>query len=216
MRWNLFPEKQGTCWEMHRELRLICQKDNIYLKTSSKSNVGRTHHYIFKFFLKRASIYDFCCNTNQNNPHILKYDSYDRSRLLQPCGKFFSWASPIPLGNFYPLAPPPLRNFHWPSVGGGGNGYFLESHNGPLRAGGRIGRAPFPYELKHPVILPYKHHATDLIMRDHHQRMGHLDQESVLSSLRKKYWILKRRSAVRRVLNKCSDCQKRKAKPAEQ
>ena len=77
--------------------------------------------------------------------------------------------------------------------------------NGLLRAGGRIGRAPLPYDLKHPVILPYKHHVTDLIIRDHHQRMGHLGQESVLSSLRKKYWILKRRSAVRRVLNKCSD-----------
>ena len=88
--------------------------------------------------------------------------------------------------------------------------------NGPLRAGGRIGRAPLPYELKYLVILPYKHHVTDLIIRDHHQRMGHLGQESVLSSLRRKYWILKWRSAVRRVLNKCSDCQRRKAKPAEQ
>ena len=88
------------------------QKDNIYLKTSSKSNVGRTDRYIFKFFLERASISDFCCDTNQNNPHILEYDSYDCSRLLQPRGKFFSWAHPIPLGNFYPLAPPPLRNFH--------------------------------------------------------------------------------------------------------
>lgn len=74
--------------------------------------------------------------------------------------------------------------------------------NGLLRAGGRIGRAPLPYELKHPVILPYKHHVTDLIIRDHHQRMGHLGQESVLSSLRRKYWILKWRSAVCRVLNK--------------
>ena len=43
------------------------QNDNIYLKTSSKSNVGRTDRYIFKFFLERASISDFCCNTNQNN-----------------------------------------------------------------------------------------------------------------------------------------------------
>ena len=85
-----------------------------------------------------------------------------------------------------------------------------------LRAGGRIGRAPLPYEMKHPVILPYKLHVTDLIIRDHHPRMGHLGQESVLSSLRKKYWILKGRSAVRRVLNKCSDCHSRKAKPAEQ
>ena len=65
---------------------------------------------IFKFFLERASISNFCCATNQNNPR--KYVSYDRSHLLQPCGKFLSWASPIPLGNFYPLAPPPPRNFH--------------------------------------------------------------------------------------------------------
>ena len=78
------------------------------------------------FFLERASTSNFCCATNQNNPHILKYVSYDRSRLLQPCGKLFSWAPPVPLGNFYPLAPPPPRNFHWPSVGG--YGYFLESH----------------------------------------------------------------------------------------
>ena len=51
--------------------------------------------------------------------------------LLQPSRKFLSWAPPLPLGNFYPLAPAPPRNFHWPSVlvGGGGYGYFLESHN---------------------------------------------------------------------------------------
>ena len=71
---------------------------------------------IFKFFLERASISNFCCATNQNNPR--KYVSYDRSHLLQPCGKFLSWASPIPLGNLYPLAPPPPRNFHEPSLGG--------------------------------------------------------------------------------------------------
>ena len=75
---------------------------------------------------ERASTSNFCFATNQNNLHILKFVSYDRSRLLQPCGKLFSWAPPVPLGNFYPLAPPPPRNFHWPSVGG--YGYFLESH----------------------------------------------------------------------------------------
>lgn len=65
--------------------------------------------------------------------------------------------------------------------------------DGLLRAGGRIGRAPLSYELKHPVILPYKHHVTDLIIKDHHLKMGHMGQESVLSSLRRKYWILKGR-----------------------
>ena len=53
------------------------------------------------FFLERASASNFCCATGQNNPHILKYVSYDRSCLLQPCGKLFSLAPPVPLGNFY-------------------------------------------------------------------------------------------------------------------
>ena len=86
---------------------------------------------------------------------------------------------------------------------------------GLLRAGACIGRAPFPYEFKHPVILPYRHHVTDLIVRVHHHRMGHPGQELILSSLRQKYWILKGWSALRRVLNKCSDCQERKAKAVE-
>ena len=50
------------------------------------------------------------------------YVSYDRSRRLQPCGKLFSWAPPVPLGKFYPLAPHPLGisiNHPW---GGGGGG----------------------------------------------------------------------------------------------
>ena len=42
------------------------------------------------------SITNFCCATNQNNLHILKYVSSDRLRLLQPCGKFFLWAPPYP------------------------------------------------------------------------------------------------------------------------
>ena len=60
-------------------------------------------------------------------------------------------------------------------------------HDGLLRAGGRIGKAPLSYDLKHPVILPYKHHVTDLIIKDHHLKVGHMGQESILSSLRQKY-----------------------------
>ena len=89
-------------------------------------------------------------------------------------------------------------------------------HNGLLRVEGCIEENPASYDLKHPVILHYKHHLTDLIIKDHHLKVGHMGKESVLSSLRQKYWILKGRSAVRRVLSKCFDCQKRKAKTAEQ
>ena len=83
-------------------------------RTPSKEK-KRLRQTSLSFFLERESISSFCCAANQNNPQ--KYVSYDRSHLLQPCGKFLSWASPIPLRNFYPLAPPSSRNFHEPSVG---------------------------------------------------------------------------------------------------
>ena len=40
-----------------------------------------------------------------------------------------------------------------------------------------------------------------------------MGQESVLTSLREKFWVFKGRASVRRVIRSCVDCQKRK-KPA--
>ncbi|XP_022783913.1 uncharacterized protein LOC111324580 [Stylophora pistillata] len=88
---------------------------------------------------------------------------------------------------------------------------------GLLRVGGRLVNAPFGDERKHPIILPYKHHVTDLIIKQCHENLGHMGQESVLSSLRETVWIVKGRSAVRRVLRRCLTCQRqRKACPGEQ
>ena len=71
-------------------------------------------------------------------------------------------------------------------------------------------------DLKYPYILPNDHHVTELIIQHNHSSVGHMGQESVLSSLREKFWIVKGRSAVRRVLKRCVDCQKRKAPTGEQ
>jgi len=87
---------------------------------------------------------------------------------------------------------------------------------GILRAEGRLLHSDLSNDSKYPVILPYKHHVTDLIIEHHHMSMGHMGQESVLSSLRRKYWIIKGRSAVRRVIRKCMSCQRRSAQPGEQ
>ena len=66
--------------------------------------------------------------------------------------------------------------------------------------GGRLENALIDYDAKHPIILPYRDHVTDLIISQHHQKTGHLGQEYVLSSLRHQYWVIKGRSAVRRVI----------------
>ena len=54
---------------------------------------------------------------------------------------------------------------------------------GLLRVGGGLVNAPFGDESKHPIILPYKHHVTDLIIKQCHENLGHMGQEFVLSTI---------------------------------
>ena len=88
---------------------------------------------------------------------------------------------------------------------------YPQLKEGLLRVGGRLVNAPLGDERKHPVILPYKHHVTDLIIKQCHENLGHMGQESVLSSLRETVWIVKGRSAVRRVLGRCMTCQRQRS-----
>ena len=66
--------------------------------------------------------------------------------------------------------------------------------------------------LSFPVIAM----SQSCLSRVHHSKVGHLGQESVLSSLRERFWALKGLSAVRRRLKKCLDCQRGKAPTGEQ
>ena len=66
------------------------------------------------------------------------------------------------------------------------------------------------------MVLPTKHHVTDLIIRHYHTVVGHMGQESVLAGHREKFWVLKGRAAARRVIRSCVDCQKRKKPTCEQ
>ncbi|XP_015754706.1 PREDICTED: uncharacterized protein LOC107334287 [Acropora digitifera] len=83
--------------------------------------------------------------------------------------------------------------------------------DGLLCVGGRLRRAPIEQEQRHPVILPKKHHVVHLIVRHCHLLSGHSGQEYVLSLIRKSYWIIKGRVAVRRVLSRCFSCRRRQA-----
>ena len=48
---------------------------------------------------------------------------------------------------------------------------------GILRVGGRLENAAISYDAKHQIILPYRHHVTNLIIQTYHQEAGHLGQE---------------------------------------
>ena len=86
-----------------------------------------------------------------------------------------------------------------------------ELRDGLLCVGGSLTHAPIEQEQRHPIILPKKHHVVDLIVRHYHLLLGHSGQEYVLSLIRKSYWIIKGRVAVRKVVNHCFSCRQRQA-----
>ncbi len=74
--------------------------------------------------------------------------------------------------------------------------------------GGRLQRSPISDEAKHPIILPKKHHVSDLIIRHYHLSCGHSGLEHTLSMIRERYWIVQARISLRRVLNGCFHCKR--------
>ena len=72
--------------------------------------------------------------------------------------------------------------------------------DGLLRVDGRLEFAPVPAD-KHPVILRYSHHLTKLIIRHHHQIVGHSGIAHTWTSVRKKCWMLKGETAIRKELS---------------
>ena len=92
---------------------------------------------------------------------------------------------------------------------------FLDKE-GMLRVGGRLENAPLAYESKHQLLLPHNHHISKLLIMEHHKSVGHFGQEYVLSRLRQKYWIVKGRAAIRKVLGGCLTCRKQNAVRGQQ
>ena len=82
-----------------------------------------------------------------------------------------------------------------------------------LRVGGRLHRAPLPYDARHQLLLPNKHHVSDLLIRDAHEKTGHAGQEAVLAFLRQRFWIVKARVPVRRLTRTCIVCIRRRSTP---
>ncbi|XP_053947714.1 uncharacterized protein LOC128856436 [Anastrepha ludens] len=85
---------------------------------------------------------------------------------------------------------------------------------GLLRVQGRIDAASFlPYNIRRPIILPYGHIFTHLVVNYHHCTMKHQNHEATISNIRQKYWIPRIRQMLRRVIAGCKYCQVRKTEP---
>lgn len=65
----------------------------------------------------------------------------------------------------------------------------------------------------HPVILDPSHPVTKLLIQEFDDRLHHPGTERVFAELRRSFWILRGREAVRRHQYSCADCRRWRAKP---
>ena len=89
---------------------------------------------------------------------------------------------------------------------------FLDE-NGIIRSRGRIGKSNVAYEVKYPIILSPKSWVTKLIVRHTHLINHHEGMDYVRNEVRQRYWVLKSRSAIRKILFGCMFCRRRNATP---
>ena len=68
-------------------------------------------------------------------------------------------------------------------------------------------------ESKNPILLPSKHAIVELLVRDVHNRVKHNGTRDTLTTTRERYWILRGRETVKRILRKCVVCKKAEATP---
>ncbi|XP_073718572.1 uncharacterized protein [Misgurnus anguillicaudatus] len=89
-----------------------------------------------------------------------------------------------------------------------------DKDTGLIRVGGRLRRAEaLSPDIIHPIVLDPKHHVTKLLIQDADQRLHHPGAERVLAELRRKYWVIRGREAVRKHQRSCYNCQFWRAKP---
>ena len=83
-----------------------------------------------------------------------------------------------------------------------------------IRVGGRLRHTTdIDAEALHPIILDPKHRITQLLIQHYDDQLHHSGSERVFAELRRKYWILRGREAVRRHQHHCTECRKWRGKP---
>ena len=78
-------------------------------------------------------------------------------------------------------------------------GLFIDD-SGLIQCQGRINNAQLPTSSKQPILLPSSHPWVTLLIQQVHQDIKHSGTADTLSTTWGKYWILKGRQAVKKIL----------------
>ena len=84
---------------------------------------------------------------------------------------------------------------------------FCDQHN-VWRCGGRLRKANLSYAQAHPILLHKEHPVTVLIVKHVHEKTLHGGIKDTLTEIRSKYWLVKGRQFVRKIIHHCVICRK--------
>ena len=89
--------------------------------------------------------------------------------------------------------------------------------NSIVRVGSHLGKlSSFHTSSLSPAILPQKGHFVELVIFDTHVENYHVGVEHTLALIRRKYWIVGAKVAVKKVLAKCHVCRLQYSQPSRQ
>ncbi|XP_055610425.1 uncharacterized protein LOC129757284 isoform X1 [Uranotaenia lowii] len=88
--------------------------------------------------------------------------------------------------------------------------------DGLMRVDGRIQAAGISFDQQHPIILPPKSNFTQVVVRNYHLSYLHIGPQSLLYTVRLKYWVPKGKSLTRKIIHQCMTCFRNKPKPLNQ
>ena len=88
--------------------------------------------------------------------------------------------------------------------------------DGLIRVGSHLQRAQIDSDTRHPIIFPKNHSIVNLITKFYHHVSGHSGLEYTLSLIRERFWVIKARPTVQKILSGCVSCRKQQAPAAEQ
>lgn len=86
--------------------------------------------------------------------------------------------------------------------------------SGLIRVGGRLrGATDVDPDILHPIVLAPDHPLTQLIIKHYDVQLLHPGPERLFAEIRRTYWILRGRQAIKKHQYQCVDCRRWRASP---
>ena len=85
---------------------------------------------------------------------------------------------------------------------------LLVDEHGILRARSRIKNANVESGCKEPILLPSRHYYSDLVIQEFHMKVFHNGVRDTLNAIRQRYWVLRGRESVKKLVRRCVICRK--------